>query len=79
MDALIDESLEQLFGLPVPQSVKDTLRPILLSNLPDASYWTFGWNAWVANPMDQAIAGALTVRLQAYLYRVLQMEEFQLC
>ncbi|MEQ1745408.1 MAG: DUF1800 domain-containing protein [Saprospiraceae bacterium] len=79
VDALIDESLEQLFGLPVPQSVKDTLRPILLSNLPDASYWTLGWNAWVANPADQQIAGALTVRLQAYLYRVLQMEEFQLC
>lgn len=79
VNALIDESLEMLFGLPVPQSVKDTLKPILLSNLPSESYWTLGWGLWQADPGNETYAGALRVRLQAYLYRVLQMEEFQLC
>lgn len=79
VNALINESLEQLFGLPVSQTVKDTLKPILLSNLPDESYWTLGWSLWQANPSDQTLAGAIRIRLQAYLYRVLQMEEFQLC
>jgi uncharacterized protein (DUF1800 family) len=79
VNALIDESLELLFGLPVSPSVKDTLKPILLSNLPNESYWTLGWGIWQADPGNETYAGALRVRLQAYLYRVLQMEEFQLC
>ena len=79
VNALIDESLEQLFGLPVSQTVKDTLKPILLSNLPSESYWTIGWGLWQANPTDETLAGAIRIRLQAYLYRILQMEEFQIC
>ena len=79
VNALIHESLEMLLGLPVSQQVKDTLKPILLSNLPDEAYWTYGWQLWEANPNDPTLSGALSIRLQAYLQRVLQMEEFQLC
>ncbi|MBK9336807.1 MAG: DUF1800 domain-containing protein [Lewinellaceae bacterium] len=79
VNALIDESLELLFGLPISPAVKSTLKPILLSNLPDEYYWTVGWNLWQADPANETLAGAIRVRLQAYLYRVLQMEEFQLC
>ncbi len=79
VNALIDESAEMLLGLPISKEVKDTLKPILLSNLPDEAYWTYGWQLWQANPSDPTLSGALRVRLQAYLQRVLQMEEMQLC
>lgn len=75
---LINESLELLFGLPVSQTVKDSLKPILLSGLPNDSYWTFGWDQWEGDPTNEMLAGALRTRLQSYLWRVLQIEEFQL-
>ncbi len=78
VDALIDESLELLLGLPLSPSVKDTLKPVLLSNLPNEAYWTYAWQLWSADPDDPVLSGTLRVRLLAYLQRVLQMEEFQL-
>lgn len=78
VNALINESLELLFGLPVSQVVKDSLKPILLSGLPNDSYWSIGWNAWESDPSNEMVAGALRTRLQAYLWRILQIEEFQL-
>ncbi len=78
INILIDESLELLFGLPVSQTVKNSLKPILLSGLPNDSYWTIAWELYEANPGDPMVAGAVQVRLQAYLYRVLQIEEFHL-
>ncbi|MCS7036314.1 MAG: DUF1800 domain-containing protein [Saprospiraceae bacterium] len=79
VNALINESLELLLGLPVSQEVKNSFKAILLSNLPDESYWTYGWMLWQNNPNDPTLSGALRIRLQAYLQRVLQMEEFHLC
>jgi uncharacterized protein (DUF1800 family) len=78
VSALIDESLELLFGLPVTQTVKDTLKPILLSGLPNEAYWAAGWDLWESDPSNEMVAGALRTRLQAYLWRILQIEEFQL-
>ena len=75
---LINESLEMLLGLPVSQTVKDSLKPILLSGLPNESYWTIGWSLWQGDPSNEMLAGAVRTRLQAYLWRVLQIEEFQL-
>lgn len=75
---LINESLELLLGLPVSQAVKDSLKPILLTGLPNESYWTLGWSLYQSDPSNEMLAGAVRVRLQAYLYRVLQMEEYQL-
>lgn len=75
---LIDESLELLLGLPVSQTVKDSLKPILLSGLPNESYWTIGWSLWQGDPSNEMLAGAIRTRLQAYLWRVLQIEEYQL-
>lgn len=79
VNALIEESLELLLGLPVSQEAKDSFKAILLSNLPDESYWTYGWLLWQNNPNDPTLSGTLRIRLQAYLQRVLQMEEFHLC
>ena len=78
INTLIDESLFLLFGLPVSQTVKDSLKPILLSGLPNDAYWTVAWELYEANPSDPMLAGVVQVRLQAYLYRVLQIEEFHL-
>lgn len=78
VDALVEESLDLLLGLSVSQPVKDSLKAILLSNLPDESYWTYGWLLWQNNPNDPTLSGALRIRLQVYLQRVLQMEEFHL-
>lgn len=75
---LINESLELLLGLPVSQTVKDSLKPILLSGLPNESYWTIGWSLWQGDPSNEMLAGAIRTRLQAYLWRVLQIEEYQL-
>lgn len=79
VNALIEESLELLLGLPVSQEVKDSFKAILLSNLPDESYWTYGWLLWQNNPNDPTLSGVLRIRLQTYLQHVLQMEEFHLC
>lgn len=78
INTLIDESLQLLFGLPVSQTVKNSLKPILLSGLPNDAYWTVAWELYEANPSDPMVAGVVQVRLQAYLYRVLQIEEFHL-
>ncbi len=78
LGVLIDESLELLLGLPVSQDVKDSLKPIFLQGLPNESYWTLGWSLWQADPANEMLAGAIRTRLQAYLWRVLQMEEYQL-
>lgn len=78
LNTLIDESFDLLFGLPVSQTVKNSFKPILLSGLPNDSYWTIAWELWEANPGDQMLAGAVRTRLQAYLYRVLQIEETHL-
>ena len=78
LNTFIDESLELLLGLPVSAAVKASLKPILLSGLPNESYWAIGWDLWQADPTNEMLAGAIRTRLQAYLYRVLQMEEFQL-
>lgn len=79
LNTLMDETHQLLFGLPVSQTVKDSLKPILLSGLPNDSYWTVAWEQWEADPTNQILAGIVRTRLQAYLKRVLQMEEFQLC
>lgn len=78
LNALIDESLALFFGLPVSQAVIDSLKPILLSGLPNESYWTLAWELYEADPSNEMVAGAVRQRLQAFLWRVLQMEEYQL-
>jgi len=78
VNAFIDESLELLLGLPVSQDVKNGLKTVLLSGLPNESYWTLGWGLWQSDPSNEMLAGAIRTRLQSYLWRVLQMEEYQL-
>jgi hypothetical protein len=75
---LIDEAVLLLLGLPVSQTVKDGLKAILLTGLPSEYYWTVAWDFYQANPNDPTIKGVVEVRLQGFLWTLLQKEEYQL-
>lgn len=77
-DALIDEATFLLLGLPVSAEVKKYLKTILLSDLPSDYYWTIAWNAWVADPGNDVAKGVIETRLKAFLWVLLQFEEYQL-
>ncbi len=77
-DALITDTLALLLPIPVSAKVHDILKSILLSNLPSAYYWTLAWQAWLQNPADEVARGAVLIRLQGFLWRIFQLEEYQL-
>jgi uncharacterized protein (DUF1800 family) len=75
---LIDEAVELLLGLPISATLKSFLKAVLLSDLPSEYYWTTAWEAWKANPTDEMLRGVVLTRLQAFLWVLLQKEEYQL-
>jgi hypothetical protein len=76
--ALVKDTVELLFGLPVSQTVQNSLKAILLSSLPSDYYWTLAWTYYIANPNDTVAKGEVENRLKFMLNSVFQMEEYQL-
>jgi uncharacterized protein (DUF1800 family) len=77
-NALIKDTVDLFFGLPVSQTVQTSLKAILLSSLPSDYYWTLAWTYYVANPNDMVAKGEVENRLKLLLNTMMQMEEYQL-
>jgi len=74
---LIDDTIDQLFGLPVSQATKDYYKTFLVQGLGDA-YWTAQWFAYIGNPNDPVAKNAVQTRLNAMLREMMVQAEYHL-
>jgi uncharacterized protein (DUF1800 family) len=74
--------IEEVVGLLLPQPISDTkkalLKNILLSGLPNDSYWTIAWFEYINNPNDPMSYEVVNVRLTILFNYILKLPEYQL-
>lgn len=76
-NVLVEDTIIQLFGLPISQATKDYYKSFLVQGLGDA-YWTAQWFAYVGNPNDPTAKNAVTTRLNAMLREMMVQAEYHL-
>lgn len=74
---LVDDSVNQLFGLPISQATRDYYKSFLVQGLGDA-YWTAAWFAYAGNPGDPTAKNAVQTRMNAMLREMMVQAEFHL-
>lgn len=77
-NALIDHSIEWLFGIEVNSGVKQFLKSILLSGQSTDSYWTTAWVQHISDPTNQMKLNVVKIRLIRFYSYLLHLEESQL-
>ncbi len=75
---LVDDITKLLLPQPLSATKKFLLKSILLSGLPDDSYWTAAWNAHISNPGDPMAEEVVRSRLLAFHLYLTRLPEFQL-
>jgi uncharacterized protein (DUF1800 family) len=75
---LVDEITNLLFPQPLSLVKKLLLKSILLSGLPNDSYWTAAWGDYVLHPNDPMIQQTVRSRLLALHLYLMRLPEFQL-
>ena len=75
---LIADLTRLLLPQPVSDAKKDDLKKILLTGLPNDSYWTTAWLDYQANPSDQMSYQVVNVRLTILHHHILKLAEYQL-
>jgi hypothetical protein len=75
---LIDDITRLLLPQPISPIKKLLLKSVLLSGLPNDSYWTAAWFNYVNNPNDEMAKAALTARLSILHRYILGLPEYQL-
>ncbi len=75
---LIDNIVRLLLPQPISDTKKTLLKNILLSGLPDDSYWTVAWLDYINNPNDPMSVEVVKVRLTILLNHILKLPEYQL-
>ncbi len=75
---LVDEVTKLLLPQPLSASKKFLLKSILLSGLPNDSYWTAAWGEYVADPNDPMAVEVVWSRLTAMHLYIMRLPEFQL-
>ncbi len=76
-NALIDEILLLVHGIPLTEVQKQNLKNALLTGQAD-SYWTEAWNAYINDPNDEMKRSNIENRLKWTLQLILQQAECQL-
>lgn len=78
-DALIDESLEILYRVPVSEESRSALKKnTLLSGQQKDQYWTDAWNEYIKNPDDAVIKDTVEIRLKNLYRFIVNSAEYQL-
>ena len=77
-DKLIDDIVKLLLPQPISDSKKGQLKSILLSGLPNDSYWTVAWFDYLNDPTDPMALEVVNVRLTFLLNYILKLPEYQL-
>ena len=75
---LIEDMTLLLLPQPLSEEKKDLLKSILLTGLPNDSYWTTAWFDYIANPNDPMSFEVVNVRLATLHRHVLRLAEYQL-
>ena len=75
---LIDETVNLLLPQPISDLKKTVLKNILLSGLPNDSYWTVAWLDYINNPNDPMATEVVTIRLALMYNHILKLAEYQL-
>lgn len=76
--ALIDDITNLLLPQPLSATKKFLLKTILLSGLPNDSYWTVAWETYTNNPNDPMAVEVVRSRLLALHLYLTRLPEFQL-
>jgi hypothetical protein len=78
-NVLIDDTLAILYRVPLSATAKQTIKEqILLTNQTQDYYWTNAWNAYIANPTDQASFNIVNTRLKSFYQYLMNLSEYQL-
>ena len=78
-NALISDSVNYLFRLPLIQASRDQLKTdILLSGQTQDYYWTNAWTAYIANPADVVNGTIVKNRLRDLYQYLMKLAEYQL-
>lgn len=78
-NALINESLKNLYMIDISDSSKSYLKTqILLSGQSDDNYWTTAWNNYINAPTNTTYKNIVFSRLQALYKYLMNLGEFQL-
>lgn len=75
---LIDDMVRLLLPRPVSDDKKALLKSILLSGLPNDSYWTAAWFDYISNPNDDMAFQVVNTRLTILHNYILKLPEYQL-
>ncbi len=76
--ALVNDITNLLLPQPLSANKKFLLKSILLSGLPDDSYWTAAWGDYVLHPDDPMIQQIVRSRLLGMNLYLTRMPEYQL-
>lgn len=78
-DALISDSLELLYRVPVSEESKKTLKiNTLLSGQSQDHYWTEAWDEYIKNPEDAVAKNTVETRLKNLYRYIVSSPEYQL-
>lgn len=77
-NALIADSLTQIYSVAVTQHVTDFLKSILLSGQISDHYWSDAWNAYILGPTVIMNKNIVQTRLQSMYKYLLDLAEYQL-
>ena len=76
-NALIDETAEVLFAVPLTINQKAFLKQTLIPGLPDYE-WTEEWSAYMADPTNSIAYTPVRTKLQTLYGFMMSMPEFHL-
>jgi uncharacterized protein (DUF1800 family) len=76
--ALIDDVTNLLLPQPISETKKTLLKTVLLSGLPNDSYWTIAWFDYINNPGDPMAFEVVNIRLTILHKYVMNLPEYQL-
>jgi uncharacterized protein (DUF1800 family) len=76
--ALVDDMTRLLLPQPISEQKKLLLKNVLLSGLPNDSYWTVAWFEYQNNPSDPMAFEVVNFRLSILTKYILSLAEYQL-
>ncbi|TAK37268.1 MAG: DUF1800 domain-containing protein [Saprospiraceae bacterium] len=76
--ALVEDVTNLLLPQPISETKKALLKTVLLSGLPNDTYWTVAWYDYANNPGDQMAFQVVNIRLTLLHKYVMNLPEYQL-
>lgn len=75
---LIEEIEELNLGMKLSDTVRTSLKSVLLSGLDEDFYWTNAWNNFIADESNDEAKNIVYSRARNFCHRLFQLAEFQL-